>query len=79
MAILLVKSAKKQGECVATRPTQPRLAKRKLLLFFQHLSLRLKILFDQCQPTPFFGGLDYFNRRYFIFEKDGKTAISRSF
>ena len=26
MAILLVKSAKKQGECVATRPTQPKLS-----------------------------------------------------
>ena len=45
------------------------LAKRKLLLFFQHLRLRLKILFDQCQPTPFFGGLGYFTRRYFGFEK----------
>ena len=29
------------------------------------------IFFDPCQPTPFFGGLAYFTRRYFGFEKEG--------
>ena len=48
------------------------LAEWKFFCFFQHLSLRLEIFFDPCQPSPFFGGLAYFTRSYFGFEKEGK-------
>ena len=41
-------------------------------VFFIFPTLKSEIFFDQCQPTPFFGGLAYFTRSYFGFEKEGK-------
>ena len=42
-------------------------------------SEKLKIFFDPCLPTPFFGGSEFFTHCYFGFEKEGLSAIYRSF
>ena len=47
----------------------------EVILFFQHLSLRLKILLDPCRPTPFFGGFDYFTYCYFGFDENWVPLI----
>ena len=47
----------------------------EVILFFQHLSLRLKILLDPCRPTPFFGRFDYFTYCYFGFDENWVPLI----